>query len=261
MCINTIQKPLERLRISLQHRCWFKFRCLFCFFYSTLPIVPIKRKKCGLTNTVLVAGLVSISLSDSVPLDWLRWAATLLAGPSPAVLLRSLSAPRVSPELLLIYRWSGRTLVRQHYTKEARWLTISSVRTLHTVPVWLSFQRLPSRHSGANDWSDLKAVRTGCELAVPYHCAGLRVLAGAPGQDGRLRTGHRFCVALLEPQSQETERDTFGAFEKWQFMFVCIIWLHWWCWPLDGNGVLVYTGEVGTSQVPQVLVNYLKKIG
>lgn len=30
------------------------------------------RQPCGLTNTVLVAGLVSISLSDSVPLDWLR---------------------------------------------------------------------------------------------------------------------------------------------------------------------------------------------
>lgn len=56
-----------------------------------------------LTNTVLVAGLVSISLSDSVPLDWFKCGAILPAGPSPAVLLRSLSAPRVSPELLLIW--------------------------------------------------------------------------------------------------------------------------------------------------------------
>ncbi len=56
-----------------------------------------------LTNTVLVAGFVSISLSERVPLDWFKWGATLPPGPSPAVLLRSLSAPRVSPELLLIY--------------------------------------------------------------------------------------------------------------------------------------------------------------
>lgn len=69
--------------------------------FSAQPQSPI------LTNTVLVAGLVSISLSDSVPLDWFKWGAILPAGPSPAVLLRSLSAPRVSPELLLI--WENRT--------------------------------------------------------------------------------------------------------------------------------------------------------
>lgn len=45
---------------------------------------------------------------------------------------------------------------------------------------------------------------------MPYHCAGLRVLAGASGQDRRLRTGHGFRVALLEPQSQETERDAYS---------------------------------------------------
>lgn len=61
-----------------------------------------------LTNTVLVAGLVSISLSDSVPLDWFRCGAILPAGPSPAVLLRSLSAPSVSPELLLIWGHKNR---------------------------------------------------------------------------------------------------------------------------------------------------------
>lgn len=65
------------------------------------------------------------------------------------------------------------------------------------------------RPSGASDRSDLiqEQCGTGGELAVPYHCAGLRVLAGAPGQDGRLRTGHRFRVALLEaPKPREGKR-------------------------------------------------------
>lgn len=56
----------------------------------------------SLTKTALVAGLVSISLSERVPLDCVRWAPTRPPRPSPAVLLRSLSAPSVSPELLLI---------------------------------------------------------------------------------------------------------------------------------------------------------------
>lgn len=57
-----------------------------------------------LTKTELVAGFVSISLSERVPLDWAECKALLPPKPSPTVLLRSLSAPRVSPELLLIYR-------------------------------------------------------------------------------------------------------------------------------------------------------------
>lgn len=49
---------------------------------------------------------------------------------------------------------------------------------------------------------------------MPYHCAGLRVLAGAPGEDGRLRTGHRFCVALLEPQESRGGKRDIQCFLK-----------------------------------------------
>lgn len=55
---------------------------------------------------VLVAELVSISLSDKVPRELAKWALPSPPGPSPALLLRSLSAPRVSPELLLT--WKGK---------------------------------------------------------------------------------------------------------------------------------------------------------
>lgn len=164
------------------------------------------------------------------------------------MLLRSLSAPRVSPELLLIYRRSGRTRVRQQYAS-------ISTPARFTGPFARFLSGCPAHtHSGAGDWSDLRAVRTGSESAVPYHCAGLRVLAGAPGQDGRLRTGHRLGVALLgATKPRDRKRHT-------QVTFVCATWLQRWCWPLDGNGVLVRAGEVGTSQAPQVLVNYLKKL-
>lgn len=37
-----------------------------------------------------------------------------------------------------------------------------------------------------------------CELAVPYHCTGLRVLAAAPHQDGRLRARDRLRVTFLQ---------------------------------------------------------------
>lgn len=59
---------------------------------------------------VLVAELVSISLSDSVARELVKWALPSPPGPSPALLLRSLSAPRVSPELLLT--WKRQTVVR-----------------------------------------------------------------------------------------------------------------------------------------------------
>ena len=58
----------------------------------------------------LVAELVSISLSDKVPREPAKWALPSPPGPSPALLLRSLSAPRVSPELLLTCE--GRKAVR-----------------------------------------------------------------------------------------------------------------------------------------------------
>lgn len=57
----------------------------------------------------LVAELVSISLSDKVPREPAKWALPSPPGPSPALLLRSLSAPRVSPELLLT--WKGKEVV------------------------------------------------------------------------------------------------------------------------------------------------------
>lgn len=39
-----------------------------------------------------------------------------------------------------------------------------------------------------------------CDLAMPYHCAGLRVLAGASCQDRGLWAGYGLCVALLRSQ-------------------------------------------------------------
>lgn len=59
---------------------------------------------------VLVAELVSISLSDRVARELAKWALPSPPGPSPALLLRSLSAPRVSPELLLT--WERQEAVR-----------------------------------------------------------------------------------------------------------------------------------------------------
>lgn len=116
---------------------------------------------------MLVAGLVSISLSDSVPLDWFRCGAILPAGPSPAVLLRSLSAPSVSPELLLIWgHETGSTSTRG--------------------------RPLGAKNRGVRGCSNRR------ELAVPYHCTGLRVLAAAPHQDGRLRARDRLRVTFLE---------------------------------------------------------------
>lgn len=58
----------------------------------------------------LVAELVSISLSDKVPRELVKRVLPSPPGPSPALLLKSLSAPRVSPELLLT--WKGNKVVR-----------------------------------------------------------------------------------------------------------------------------------------------------
>lgn len=55
----------------------------------------------------LVAELVSISLSDKVPRELVKWVLPSPPGPSPALLLKSLSAPRVSPELLLTWKGKG----------------------------------------------------------------------------------------------------------------------------------------------------------
>lgn len=63
-----------------------------------------------LTKMALVAELVSISLSDKVALELVKWVLPSPPGPSPALLLKSLSAPRVSPELLLT--WKGKKVVR-----------------------------------------------------------------------------------------------------------------------------------------------------
>lgn len=104
------------------------------------PLSTVQRR--FLTNTVLVAGLVSISLSDSVPLDWFKCGAILPAGPSPAVLLRSLSAPSVSPELLLI--WENKT-------------------DLTSTHVWL-WERTKDTFWSAFYW--IKVMRVGCALPL-----------------------------------------------------------------------------------------------
>lgn len=57
--------------------------------------------KHSLTKMELVAEFVSISLSDTVPRDPARFPPFSPPTPSPALLLKSLSAPSVSPELLL----------------------------------------------------------------------------------------------------------------------------------------------------------------
>lgn len=66
----------------------------------------------------LVAELVSISLSDRVARELARWALPSPPGPSPALLLRSLSAPRVSPELLLT--WERQKAVRTVPEKDSQ---------------------------------------------------------------------------------------------------------------------------------------------
>lgn len=49
--------------------------------------------------------------------------------------------------------------------------------------------------------------RKTCELAVPYHCARLWVLAGASHQDGRLWARYRLCVTLLlKPKAKKKKQ-------------------------------------------------------
>ena len=71
-------------------------------FYCPPSLTELLNKsKHVLTKMELVAEFVSISLSDTAPRDPVRFPPLSPPTPSPALLLKSLSAPRVSTELLL----------------------------------------------------------------------------------------------------------------------------------------------------------------
>lgn len=106
-----IQTKLHLWHFNIISHCWLTLRTESEILFHTCTHIEIllykiylkkEREVCNaLTKIELVAEFVSISLSDTVPLDPAKLPPFSTLGPSPALLLKSLSAPNVSPELLL----------------------------------------------------------------------------------------------------------------------------------------------------------------